>query len=93
MLSDILLPHVVLERRGHYLESILPGNSDALTANAIYFGNEAWAREYLASCHRDGHFRNRWLAAGGDVAAGSLELTGRSRGGCGPKYITGPATA
>ncbi|MDP9600976.1 UNVERIFIED_ORG: ubiquinone/menaquinone biosynthesis C-methylase UbiE [Variovorax paradoxus] len=66
MLSDILLPDVVLERRGNYLESILPGNSDALTANAIYFGNEAWAREYLASCHRDGHFRNRWLAAGGD---------------------------
>ncbi|HEX7865349.1 MAG TPA: class I SAM-dependent methyltransferase [Variovorax sp.] len=66
MPGDILLPDVVLARCGHYLESILPGNSDALTANAMYFGNEAWAREYLNSCHRDAHFRSRWLAAGGE---------------------------
>lgn len=66
ILGDILLPDVVLVRRGSYLESILPGNSDALTANAMYFGNEAWAREYLASCHRDGYFRSRWLAATGE---------------------------
>lgn len=66
MLHDILLPDVVLKRFGHYYESILPNNSDALTANAIYFGNETWAKEYLDFCHRDEHFRSRWRAAGGD---------------------------
>lgn len=82
MLSDILLPDVVLERRGHYLESILPVNSDALTANAICFGNEAWAREYLDSCHRDAHFRRRWLAAVGDwTGKVVIDL------GCGPGNV------
>ncbi len=66
MLSDILLPDVVLKRCGAYYESILPDCSDALSANAIYFGNETWAQEYLDFCHRDEHFRRRWLAAGGD---------------------------
>ncbi|SOD28133.1 Methyltransferase domain-containing protein [Variovorax sp. YR752] len=66
MLRDILLPDVVLTRCDYYLESILPNNSDALTANATYFGNATWAKEYLDYCHRDAHFRSRWLAAGGD---------------------------
>ncbi|WP_422086706.1 class I SAM-dependent methyltransferase [Variovorax sp.] len=66
MFSDILLPDVVLNRRGLYYESVIPNNSAGLTANAVYFGNEAWAKEYLDFCHRDAHFRSRWLAAGGD---------------------------
>jgi len=66
MLYEILLPDVALTPCEHYWKSILPNNSDALTANATYFGNAAWAQEYLDFCHRDAHFRSRWLAAGGE---------------------------
>jgi ubiquinone/menaquinone biosynthesis C-methylase UbiE len=66
MLDDILLPGVVLNYSDGYWESNMKGNSDGRSANAFYFGNKEWAREYFAFCHRDAHFRNRWLAAGGD---------------------------
>lgn len=82
MLGDILLPDVVMKRCNHYFETILPNNSDALTANAIYFGNAEWAREYLDFCHRDANFRARWLAAGGDwTGKVVIDL------GCGPGNI------
>ena len=66
MLNDILLPNVVLRHCDGYYESDLEGNSDGRSANAFYFGNTEWAQEYFAFCHRDAHFKSRWLAAGGD---------------------------
>ncbi len=65
-LSDILLDGVLLESRGRHFETALHNVSEAINANATYFGNADWAQEYLDSCHRDPHFKSRWLAAGGD---------------------------
>ena len=82
MLSHILLPDVVLSRRNLYLESDIPNKSEALAANATYFGNLGWAQEYLDSCHRDEHFRSRWQAAGGDWTDKTvIDL------GCGPGNV------
>ena len=66
MFRDILLPNVKLKQSGAYYESGLKKKTEAITANATYFGNPQWAREYLDFCHRDAHFRSRWLAAAGD---------------------------
>jgi hypothetical protein len=66
MIGDILLPHASLKRSGAYFESGLERKTDAITANATYFGNAQWAQEYLDFCHRDAHFKSRWLAAAGD---------------------------
>jgi len=66
MLDEILMPGTVLKRRERYFEAPLTGPSEAITANATYFGHPVWAKEYLDSCHRDVHFKSRWLAAGGD---------------------------
>ena len=66
MLGDILLPNVALEHSGSYFHSKLEWASEAMIANATYFGNAQWAQEYLDYCHRDSHFKSRWLAAGGD---------------------------
>lgn len=66
LLTDILMPDVKIKRRPAYLEMELTDVSDAVTANATYFGNAEWAQEYLTYCHRDDHFKSRWLAAGGD---------------------------
>lgn len=66
MIGDILLPDASLKRSGNYFESGLEHKTDAITANATYFGNMQWAQEYLDFCHRDAHFKSRWLAAAGD---------------------------
>jgi ubiquinone/menaquinone biosynthesis C-methylase UbiE len=66
MLKSILLPGALLRREEHYFETALPSRSAGLSANAFYFGNQAWAQEYLDFCHRDVHFKSRWLAAGGE---------------------------
>jgi len=62
----ILLPNVALKHSGSYFHSKLEWASEAMIANATYFGNAQWAQEYLDYCHRDSHFKSRWLAAGGD---------------------------
>ena len=66
MLGDILLPNVAFEHSGSYFQSKLECASEAMIANATYFGNAQWAQEYLDYCHRDSYFKSRWLAAGGD---------------------------
>lgn len=82
MLSDILLPGVVLQSRDLYCEWHIPNNSEGLRANATYFGNAGWAQEYLDFCHRDAHFKSRWLAAGGDWTGKTvIDL------GCGPGNV------
>ncbi|MET3917010.1 SAM-dependent methyltransferase [Variovorax sp. OAS795] len=82
MLGDILLPNVALENSGKYFHSKLEWTSEAMIANATYFGNAQWAQEYLDYCHRDPHFKSRWLAAGGDwTGKVVIDL------GCGPGNI------
>jgi len=82
MLGDILLPNVALEHSGSYFHSKLEWASEAMIANATYFGNAQWAQEYLDYCHRDAHFKSRWLAAGGDwTGKVVIDL------GCGPGNI------
>ena len=59
-------PDAAVLRMGTHYEFGSCMASAGMTANATYFGNPVWAKEYLDSCHRDDHFRARWLAAGGD---------------------------
>jgi SAM-dependent methyltransferase len=66
MFGEILLPDVTLKHYGTYFEWAPTRQSEAIQANATYFGNLEWAQEYLDFCHRDAHFRSRWLAAAGD---------------------------
>jgi SAM-dependent methyltransferase len=66
MFGEILLPNVTLQHFGAYFGWEPPRQSEAIQANATYFGNLEWAREYLDFCHRDAYFRSRWLAAAGD---------------------------
>lgn len=61
MLGDILLPNVTFEHSGSYLHSRLEWASEALSANATYFGNAQWAQEYPDYCHRDSNFKSRWV--------------------------------
>lgn len=66
MLEKILEPGARLAHVGHHLEDPDMRSSEAVVANATYFGHGPWAQEYLENCHRDAHFRARWQAAGGD---------------------------
>jgi ubiquinone/menaquinone biosynthesis C-methylase UbiE len=65
-LEELLLPGVELVAKDDYFEAPLEHPSEAIEANAFYFGNPAWAQEYLDFCHRNEHFRDRWRAAIGD---------------------------
>jgi len=64
-LDAFLLPGIALREASTYWEVAIDG-SPAIQANAFYFSNPDWAEEYLTYCHRTDHFKNRWLAAGGD---------------------------
>lgn len=66
MFREILLPNARVAHCGAYFDAGLDRRTDAIQANATYFGNPVWAQEYLDFCHRDAHFRSRWLAAAGD---------------------------
>lgn len=64
-LEALLLPGTACEQRGRYVEAPLT-DSEAIRANAFYFGHPGWAKEYLDACHRSDSFRERWMAALGD---------------------------
>lgn len=82
MLKEILKPDAGLKDAGAYLQDAAVPASEAIRANATYFGNMDWAQEYLDNCHRDAHFRARWLAAGGDWSGKVvIDL------GCGPGNV------
>jgi hypothetical protein len=66
MLGDILLPNVALEHSGSYFHSKLEWASEAIIANATYFGNAQWAQEYL-----DYTTEIRTSRAGGSPQAGT----------------------
>ncbi|MBB1600442.1 class I SAM-dependent methyltransferase [Variovorax sp. UMC13] len=51
---------------GNPMSLVVDEASEAIRANAFYFGNKAWAEEYLTYCHRSEQFKERWLAATGD---------------------------
>jgi ubiquinone/menaquinone biosynthesis C-methylase UbiE len=55
-----------IKQNGNFLECPIPNPSEAIKANAYYFGNCEWAEEYLIYCHRSDAFKNRWTAAMGD---------------------------
>jgi ubiquinone/menaquinone biosynthesis C-methylase UbiE len=57
-----------LEQVGPILSHPIRNPSEAIGANASYFGNREWAEEYLNFCHRDDTFRNRWLKAIGNYS-------------------------
>ncbi len=66
MISTYLKPGVELNDAGRYMECEIPTPSEAIRANAYYFGNFDWAEEYLIYCHRNENFKSRWTAALGD---------------------------
>lgn len=65
-LETLIMPGVAIFRMGAHYQFGGCAKSDGMLANAAYFGNPTWAGEYLDGCHRDGNFRSRWMAAGGD---------------------------
>ncbi len=54
-------------------------DTEAIRANAYYFGQQDWAQEYLDYCHRDTLFIDRW-----QYASGSWENKIVVDIGCGP---------
>jgi ubiquinone/menaquinone biosynthesis C-methylase UbiE len=59
---------VRLHKTGSILFHPIRNPSEAIGANANYFGNREWAEEYLEFCHRDKTFQNRWLKAIGNYS-------------------------
>ncbi|MEJ5961889.1 class I SAM-dependent methyltransferase [Pedobacter immunditicola] len=65
-IKSYLKPGIEIKERGNYLECPIDDPSEAIKANAHYFGNHEWAEEYLIYCHRSEAFKSRWTAAIGD---------------------------
>jgi ubiquinone/menaquinone biosynthesis C-methylase UbiE len=65
-ISPFLKPGIEIKESGKYLECKIANPSEAIKANAYYFGNFEWAEEYLIYCHRSESFKKRWSAALGD---------------------------
>ena len=65
-IEPYLKPGTEIKQKGTYLECDIPNPSEAIKANAYYFGNFDWAEEYLIYCHRNEQFKSRWSAALGD---------------------------
>lgn len=65
-INPYLKPGAEVNENLHYLECDIPNPSEAIKANAYYFGNFDWAEEYLIYCHRNEDFKSRWTAALGD---------------------------
>lgn len=82
VLRQYLKPGIDLVPRDGYFEGPVDHPSEAIEANAFYFGNPVWAQEYLDYCHRNEHFKNRWMAAIGDWS-GKVVLDV----GCGPGNV------
>jgi ubiquinone/menaquinone biosynthesis C-methylase UbiE len=62
-INEFVKPDVSLEDKGVYLSDSIPNPSEAIIANAYYFGQQEWAEEYLKYCHREETFIRRWNAA------------------------------
>jgi len=66
-LDDLILDEIPLNLvDGIMVAPIPPQNITlGLGANAQYFGNEKWGKEYFEACHRDPEFIDRWKKATG----------------------------
>jgi ubiquinone/menaquinone biosynthesis C-methylase UbiE len=65
-ITPFLKPGTDIKESGSYLECKIANPTEAIKANAYYFGNFDWAEEYLIYCHRSDSFKTRWTAALGD---------------------------
>ncbi|MDB5012303.1 MAG: methyltransferase [Daejeonella sp.] len=65
-INTFLKPGVEMKETQNYFEFPITEPSEAIKANAFYFGNVEWAEEYLFHCHRSDSFKSRWTAAMGD---------------------------
>ncbi|MDB5110813.1 MAG: methyltransferase [Mucilaginibacter sp.] len=65
-INSFFKPGIEVKETGNYLECSIAHPSEAIKANAHYFGNFEWAEEYLIYCHRSNSFKTRWTAALGD---------------------------
>lgn len=65
-ITPFLKPGTEIEESGSYLACKIANPTEAIKANAYYFGNFDWAEEYLIYCHRSDSFKTRWTAALGD---------------------------
>jgi len=65
-ITPFLKPGTEIEESGSYLTCKIANPTEAIKANAYYFGNFDWAEEYLIYCHRSDSFKTRWTAALGD---------------------------
>jgi ubiquinone/menaquinone biosynthesis C-methylase UbiE len=65
-ITPFLKPGTDIKESGSYLECRIANPTEAIKANAYYFGNFDWAEEYLIYCHRSDSFKTRWTAALGD---------------------------
>jgi ubiquinone/menaquinone biosynthesis C-methylase UbiE len=65
-ITPFLKPGVEVKENENYWEFSISNPSEAIKANAYYFGNFEWAEEYLIYCHRSDSFKTRWTAALGD---------------------------
>jgi len=65
-ITPFLKPGTDIKECGSYLECKIANPTEAIKANAYYFGNFDWAEEYLIYCHRSDSFKTRWTAALGD---------------------------
>jgi SAM-dependent methyltransferase len=66
---EILKPYLKPDARVHDHNGLagvpFACGSAHIAANAIYFDNPVWAKDYFDACHRDENFRRRWQAIGG----------------------------
>jgi SAM-dependent methyltransferase len=76
------------------ISRITPG----LEANSVYFGHPVWGKNYLAACHRDAIFTERWQTVIGnwqdkivvDIGCGPGNLGASLLGRCGtPRLLIG----
>lgn len=65
-IQPFLMAKANIKVKDNFLEVPISEPSEGLKANAYYFGQQEWAEEYLAYCHRSDEFINRWKAAIGD---------------------------
>jgi ubiquinone/menaquinone biosynthesis C-methylase UbiE len=102
-LTDPLTQYISTQAKAlSYFDNILAfpvlRNTRFLEANRHYFGHPEWSRNYLAACHQDDAFKERWQAVIGswqeqivvDIGCGPGNVYRSLRGCCGtPRLLIG----
>ena len=81
-IEPFIQPGAIFEKSQPILTFPIPDYTEAIRANAHYFGHKEWAEEYLQYCHREDTFKVRWLQVMGDVSQKVIVDIG-----CGPGNI------